>query len=43
MIYQVYYVDDEHKKHLLFVSTLDEVKFIQRRFDYVKYTILHNK
>ena len=36
----VYYKDDSHIKHMTFVSSIAEVKFIQERFSEVSFEIL---
>ena len=32
MMYIVYYEDDYRRKHMTFVRTFEEVKFLERRF-----------
>lgn len=32
MMYIVYYVDDDHRQHLTFVKSFEEVRFIEERF-----------
>ena len=41
MIYQVMYIDDFHKKHLAFVNSLKEVKFIQERFETISFELIN--
>ena len=32
MMYIVHYFDDQHKQHMTFVKTYNEVKFLEDRF-----------
>ena len=37
-MFMVKYVDDFHKKHLVFVKNLRELKYVQERFEVIEYT-----
>lgn len=37
VIYMVTYLDDKRRKHITFVEGLSAVRFLQDRFDSVKY------
>ena len=39
-VYKVIYEDDNHKMHMAFVSSLDEVRFIRRRFENVTFEMI---
>ena len=41
MLYEVFYVDDFNRKHLIFVQSLKEVNFIKSRYDKVTFTIIN--
>ena len=32
MVYVVYYLDDEYKKHMAFCQSIKEIKFLKDRF-----------
>ena len=39
MLYEVEYLDDWNKKHITFVRTMDEVRFLKQRFERVVYSV----
>ena len=40
LVYEVQYVDDWNDRHILFVTAMEDIKFLQKRFDNVTFTIL---
>lgn len=41
MIYQVFYIDDFNKKHITFVKSFKDVKFIQERYEMISVEMIN--